>query len=99
MKPNWCIFPLKMMNYWKNVTIFGIKSAIIWNCKPIYNKKFLKTKMKSYLDKAADFRNEEISKVGSNYTCLAVIWIDFILKKDENCSLQVLFRECKYIEK
>ena len=35
----------------------------------------------------------------SNYTCLAVILIDFVLKKDENYYLQVFLKECKYIEK
>ena len=35
----------------------------------------------------------------SNYTCLAVILIDFVLKKDENYYLQVFLKECKYIER
>ena len=41
--------------------------------QPIYIKKFLKTKIKAYVDKATDFRDEEIPKVGSNYSYLAVI--------------------------
>ena len=32
-----------------------------------------------YGDEATDFLNEEMAKVDSNYTCLAVIEIDFIL--------------------
>ena len=52
-----------------------------------------------YGDEATDFLNEEMAKVDSNYTCLAVIEIDFILKKDENYYPQIFLIECKYIEK
>ena len=40
-----------------------------------------------------------IKKVDSNHTCLAVISLDFALKKDDNYYLQVFLKECKYIEK
>ena len=49
--------------------------------KFIYKKSFLKTKIKSYGDESTDFYDKEIIKLGSNYTCLAVILIDFVLKK------------------
>ena len=49
--------------------------------EPIYNKKFLKTKIKSYGDKAADFHAKEIPKVVSNYNYLAVILPILFLKK------------------
>ena len=32
-------------------------------------------------DEATHFQDKENHKVGSNYTCLAVILIDFVLKK------------------
>ena len=38
-------------------------------------------------------------KVGCNHICLAVILIDFVHKKDENCYPQVFLKECKYNEK
>ena len=44
-----------------------------FNSEPIYNKKFLKTKIKY----GADFNDKELPKVGSNNICLAVILIDF----------------------
>ena len=47
----------------------------------IYDKKYLKTKVNSYGDEAKDFHYKEIPKVNSNFTCLAVILVDFILKK------------------
>ena len=65
----------------------------------VSNKIFPKTKIKSYVDEAADFHDKEISKVGSDYACLAVTLIDFVLKKHENYYSQVFFKKCKYIEK
>ena len=38
-------------------------------------------------------------KVGPNHACLAVITIDFALKKEENYYPQVFLNECKYMEK
>ena len=43
--------------------------------------------------------DQEIPKVDSNHTCLAVISLDYALKKDENYYAQVFLKECKYIEK
>ena len=67
--------------------------------KPVYNKNFLKTKIKSYGDEATDFHDKEIPKVAPDYTCLAVITIGSALQKDENYYLQGFLKECKYIEK
>ena len=47
-------------------------------------KKVLKTKTKSYSDKATDFQDREVPKVDTNYTCLAVTSLDYVLKIDEN---------------
>ena len=55
-----------------------------FDSKPVYNKNFLKTKIKSYGHKVTDFCNKEIPKVESNYICLAVISLDYGLEKDEN---------------
>ena len=40
-----------------------------------------------------------MAQIGSNYICVAVILIDFVLKKDENFYPQVFLKEYKYIEK
>ena len=75
--------------------LFGIKSAIIWKKNLIVNlftiKHFKNNKIKSYNDEVTDFHDKEVPKVWSNYTCLAVMLIDFILKKDENYYLQKCF--------
>ena len=52
--------------------------------KPVYNKNFVKTKIKSYGDEVTDFCDKEIPKVEFNHACLAVITIDAALKKDES---------------
>ena len=46
------------------------------------NTEYLKTKIKSLGDKVTDFYDKEIPKV-SNHTCLVVICLNFVLKKDE----------------
>ena len=64
---------------WDIVTI-DIKK---YDGKPVYNKTFSKTKIKFYGDQNTDFHDEETSKVGSNYTCLAVATLNLVLKKME----------------
>ena len=42
----------------------------------VYNKHFLKSKIKSHDDKVTDFYDKKNPKVDSNHTCLAVLaWI------------------------
>ena len=57
----------------------------------------MKSKIKSHDDEVTDFYDKKIPKVDSNLTCLAVISLDSILKKDENYYPQVFLKECKYI--
>ena len=56
-----------------------ITPAIVWRknliADPSTTWNFIKTKIKSYNDEATDFYDKEILKVGSNYTCLAVVLI------------------------
>ena len=53
----------------------------------------------TYIKKVKDFHDKEMPEVVSNYICLAVIVIDFVLKKDENFYPQVFVKEYRYIEK
>ena len=62
------------------------------------NKEFLKTKVKFYGDEATDLHNKEMSILGSYYTSLAVVSIDFTFKKDENYYPQVFLKYFKYIK-
>ena len=47
--------------------------------EPVYNKEYLKTKIKSHGDEVTDFYDKEIPKV-----YLAVIRLVSVIKKDEN---------------
>ena len=71
----------------------------LFDSKPVYNKKFLKSKIRSYGDKATYFYNEEIHKVDSNHTCLTVISLDSGLKIDKKQYPQVLLKEFTRIKK
>ena len=74
-----------MMTYCKNAILFGIKQALIlkkeFKSESVYNKKFLKTKIKSYGDEVTDFHHKQIPQTGSDCTCLAIITIDPSLRK------------------
>ena len=63
-----------MMNYWKTLMIFGIKSTIVWKSligSPFIVKDFWKPRF--YGDEAIDFHDKEMPKAGSSYICLAVV--------------------------
>ena len=60
-----------------------------FDSKPVYNKKFSKTKIKSHGDEVTDFYDKKIPKIESNHTCLAIISLDFAVKKDDNYYQQV----------
>ena len=44
-----------------------------FDSEPVYNKEFLKTKIRSHVDEVTEIYEKEIPKVDSNQTCLAVI--------------------------
>ena len=50
--------------------------------EPVFDKEFLKTKIKSHCDEVTDFYKKKNLKVDSNHTCLAVIGFECALKKD-----------------
>ena len=60
-----------------------------FDSKPVYNKKFSKTKIKSRGDEVTDFYDKKIPKIESNHTCLAIISLDSAVKKDDNYYQQV----------
>ena len=60
----------------KNNIIWDKVSADIikeFDNEPVYNKEYLKTKIKSHGDEVTDFHNKDIPRVVSKHTCLAVI--------------------------
>ena len=79
----------KLNTIWDKV-IVDIKKE--FDSEPVYNKEFLKTKIKN---EVTAFYDKKIPKVDSNHTCLAVISLDSALKKDDNYYAQVFLKECK----
>ena len=66
----------------------------------IYNRKYLKAKIKSYNGKInTNFHNNKIPKVGSNFICLSVILIDSVFRTGKNFHSHVFLEECKYVVK
>ena len=68
--------------------------------EPVYNEKYLKTKIESYNGKINTiFHNNKIPKEGSQSICLLVTLIDSVYRKDKYYYPQVLLDECKYVVK
>ena len=55
-----------------------------FDSEPICDKELLRTKIKTYGGKAKDFHDKETPKGRASLYFLAVIPINFVLKKDEN---------------
>ena len=52
-----------------------------------------------HIDEVTDFYDKIIPKLDPNHTCLAVISLDSVLKKESNYYPQMLLIECKYTGK
>ena len=67
---------------------------------PVYNKKYLKPKIKSYNRKInTDFHNNKIPREGSQCIFLSVILIDSVFRTSNNYYPQMFLAECKYVVK
>ena len=55
--------------------------------EPVYNKSYLKTKIKLHGNEVTDFYDEKNPKLDSNHTCLAVITFNSALQKNDSCYL------------
>ena len=58
-----------MMNRWKNILKFGIKSAIVWkkgfDSEPEYNENYIKTKINLYAEKInTNFHGDKVPEEG-----------------------------------
>ena len=105
----WIYFWLRMMTYQKNIILFGIKSVPIskknlisaltlvkqvhQKSELVYNKIYLKTKVKSHGNEVVEFYDKKTPKLDSNHTYLALISLDSSLKKNDNSYPQVFSKE------
>ena len=105
----WIYFWLRMMTYQKNIILFGIKSVPIskknlisaltlvkqvhQKSELVYNKIYLKTKVKSHGNEVVEFYDKKTPKLDSNHTYLTVISLDSSLKKNGNSYPHVFSKE------
>ena len=71
-----------------------------FDSEPVYNEKYLKTKIKSYKGKInINFNNKKIPKECSQCNCLSVILINSISETGKNYYPQVFLEECNMLSK
>ena len=94
-------FLIKDGKVWeKYKEIWGViknKLEIKFHSLPVYDKKYLKTKVREYDGVIkTNFLNNGIPKENMHYTCIACITIDSVMKMDKKYFPQVCLEECKY---
>ena len=73
------------------------KLKIKFYSEPVYEYKYLKTKVKEYDGVIkTNFLGNGIPKENMHYTCIACITIDSVMKMDKKYFPQVYLEECKY---
>ena len=73
------------------------KLKIKFYSEPVYEYKYLKTKVKEYDGMIkTNFLGNGIQKENIHYTSIACITIDSVMRIDEKYFLQVYLEECKY---
>ena len=80
----------KYNEIWEKV---GNSSRKEFDSEPVYNEKYLKTKMTQI------FITKKILKEGSQRICLPVILTDSVFRTGKNYHPEVFFEECKYVVK
>ena len=83
----------------KNEEIWDIiknKLGIKFHSKPIYEKKYLKAKVRGFDGEIrTNFLGNGVPKKNMYYTCIACITIDSVMKMNKKNYLQVYLEECK----
>ena len=72
-----------------------------FDSKPVYNNKYIKTRIKVYNDRiSTNFQYKEITKDNKFCACLSVILLDsIVVNEDKKCYPQIFLEECKYAVK
>ena len=77
--------------------VFKNKLKIKFHSEPVYEYKYLKTKVKEYDGMIkTNFLGNGMRKENIHYTSIACITIDSVMKIDEKYFVQVYLEECKY---
>ena len=88
----------KYLKIWSKIKRL-IKKGL--NSEPVYNDKYIKTKIKIYNDKVyTNFQHNKIPKDNEYCACLSLIILDSILvNSDKEFYLQIFLEQCKYAMK
>ena len=80
------------------LSIYLLKKEFV--SEPVYNEKYLKTKVKSYNENTnTNFHDNKIPKEGSEFICLSVILTDSVFKTGKNYYVQVFLEEYNCVVK
>ena len=72
------------------------KLNIKFHSEPVYEYKYLKTKVREYDGAIKKVLGKDIPKENMHYTCIACITIDSVMKMDKKYFQQVYLEEYKY---
>ena len=73
------------------------KLGIKFHSEPIYEKKYLKAKIRKFDDDIkTNFLGNGLPKENMYYTCIACITIDSVIRMNKKNYPQVYLKECKY---
>ena len=77
--------------------VIKIKLGIKFHSEPIYEQKYLKTKVREFDGVIkTNFLGNGVPKENMHYTCIACITIDSVMKMNKKNYPQVYLEECKY---
>ena len=77
--------------------VIKFKLGIKFHSEPIYEKKYLKAKIRKFDDDIkTNFLGNGLPKENMYYTCIACITIDSVIKMNKKNYPQVYLEECKY---
>ena len=74
-----------------------VSNSIKEDCESVFNKKFLKTKIRSYGDEATYFHIRKNTEPGSDHTCWSLAIIDCVLIENESCYPQLFLKKFKQL--
>ena len=72
------------------------KQGMKFHSKPVYNEKYIKTKVKTFNVINTIFSDNKIPKESGHYTCIEAINIDSVIKIDKKNYPQNYIEEWKY---
>ena len=77
--------------------VFKNKLKIKFHSEPVYEYKYLKTKVREYDGVIkTNFLGNDVPKENMHYTCIACITIDSVMRMEKKNYPQVYLEECKY---